>query len=67
MRYRLRALAAKSVALAEREGRYVSAEEGKLATPWPHAPCLVDHEPPITNGDAVMRDIRDVLVREGPL
>ncbi|MCJ2046814.1 DNA-binding protein [Methylobacterium sp. J-078] len=67
LRFRLRALAVEGGSLVEKGGRFVPAEKGIEVMPEAVAPWLVDEAPPTTDGDAVMRDVRDVLARHGPM
>ena len=67
LRFRLRALAGEGGSLVEREGRFVPAGEGAGVVTEAIAHWMMDEEPPTTDGDVVMRDVRDVLARHGPM
>ncbi|AWN34391.1 DNA-binding protein [Methylobacterium radiodurans] len=67
LRFRLRALTGDGGSLVERDGLFEPCEARGSAAPGDPAPWMVDDEPPTSDGDAVMRAVRDVLVRHGPM
>jgi len=67
LRFRLRALTGDGGSLVEYDGQFQPAEKARSVEPVGQAPWMVDEEPPTSDGDAVMRAVRDVLVQHGPL
>ncbi|MGU3465571.1 DNA-binding protein [Methylobacterium sp. C33D] len=67
LRFRLRTLTGDGGSLVERDGLFEPCEAPGSAAPGDPASWMVDDEPPTSDGDAVMRAVRDVLVLYGPM